>query len=102
VILSGNTLYGTTWTGGSSGKGTVFSLSFRPTLTLMPAETNVLLSWPTNYAGFDYTGYTLQCTTNLGSSAVWTTNSPGPVVIGGQCTVTNPITGSQQFYRLRQ
>ena len=28
------------------------------------------------------------------------TNSPAPVVIGGQNTVTNPITGPQQFFRL--
>src|ERR1035437_5768337 len=27
LILSGNTLYGTAWSGGSSGYGTVFSLS---------------------------------------------------------------------------
>jgi hypothetical protein len=53
--------------------------------------------WPTNYAGF-----TLQSTTNLGSSAVWTTNSSPPVVIGGQNVVINAISGRQQFYRLSQ
>ncbi len=56
--------------------------------------------WPV--AGFDYTGYTLQSTTNLVSPAVWSTNSPAPVVINGQNTVSNPITGAQQFYRLVQ
>jgi hypothetical protein len=60
------------------------------------------LSWPANVAGFDYTGYTLQSTTNLVSPVVWSTNSPTPVVIAGQNTVTNPITGAQQFYRLVQ
>jgi hypothetical protein len=60
------------------------------------------LRWPTNNAGYDYTGFTLQSTTNLGSPAVWSTNSPAPVVIGGQNTVTNPITGAQKFYRLVQ
>jgi hypothetical protein len=42
----------------------------------------------------------LQSTTNLVSPVVWSTNSPAPVVIADQNTVTNPITGAQQFYRL--
>jgi uncharacterized repeat protein (TIGR03803 family) len=101
LILAGNTLYGTTQNGGSSGNGTVFSLSFTPQMTIIPSATNLILTWPTNYAGFDYTGYTLQSTTNLGSP-VWTTNSPTPVVVNGQNTVTNPISGTQEFYRLSQ
>jgi uncharacterized repeat protein (TIGR03803 family) len=95
LILSGSTLYGT-------AGGTVFNLSFRPQLTITPSGTNVILSWPTNVAGFDYTGYTLESTTNLASPAVWSTNSPVPVVIAGQNTATNSITGAQQFYRLGQ
>jgi hypothetical protein len=68
-----------------------------PQLTIIPSGANVILAWPTNAAVF-----TLQSTTNLGSSAVWTTNSPAPVVVNGQNTVTNPISGAQQFYRLSQ
>ncbi len=60
------------------------------------------MTWPANVAGFDYTSYTLQSATNFVSPAVWSTNSPAPVVIAGQNTVTNPITGPQQFYRLVQ
>src|SRR6266481_4842614 len=60
----------------------------------------IVLTWPTNVAGNDYTGYTLQSTTNLVSPVVWSTNSPAPVVIAGQNTVTNPINGPQQFFRL--
>jgi len=103
LILSGNTLYGTAGHGGNSGNGTVFSLSFRPQLTIIPSGVppgGIILSWPTNVAGFDYTGYTLQSTTNLFSPASWFTNSPLPVIINGQNTVTNPITGPQQFFRL--
>src|SRR6266705_334972 len=55
LILSGNTLYGTALGGGSSGAGTVFSLSFRPQLTIVRSGPNVILTWPTNVAGFDYT-----------------------------------------------
>ena len=99
MILSGNTLYGTANGGGSSGNGTVFSLTLPgpPQLTIIPSGPYVILTWPTNAAGF-----TLQSTTNLVSPAVWTTNSPAPVVVNGQNTVTNPISGAQQFYRLSQ
>jgi uncharacterized repeat protein (TIGR03803 family) len=102
LILCGNTLYGTTYSGGTYGDGTVFSLSFRPQLSAIPSETNLIISWPTNYAGFDYTGYTLQSTTNLGSSVVWTTNSLAPVILNGRNTVTNPVSGTQQFFRMSQ
>jgi uncharacterized repeat protein (TIGR03803 family) len=99
LILSGNTLYGVTSEGNPSGFGTVFSLSFQPQLTVVSSGTNVSLSWPTNFAGIDYTGYTLQSTTNLGSSAIWTTDLPAPVVVNGQDTVTIRISGTQRFFR---
>jgi len=100
LVLSGNTLYGTTSLGGSSGNGTVFSITLPvslPQLTITPAGTDVVLTWPTNA-----TGYTLQSTTTLGSSAIWTAVAPAPVVINGQNTMTNPLSGTQQFYRLSQ
>jgi hypothetical protein len=71
--------------------------SFPPLLTLTPYGANVILTWPTNAVGFS-----LQSTTNLGSPAAWSTNSPAPVVMGGQNVVTNPISGDQKFYRLKQ
>jgi hypothetical protein len=58
------------------------------------APPNVILTWPTNVSGF-----TLQSTTNLVPSA-WSTNSPLPDIVNGQFTVTNAISGTQQFYRL--
>ena len=100
LILSGNTLYGTASDGGSSGNGTVFSLTLPPSAAATDHHSfrpNVILTWPTNAAGF-----TLQSTTNLVSPAVWTTDSPAPVVVNGQNTVTNPISGTQQFFRLSQ
>jgi len=104
LLFSGNTVYGTALNSGiAGGNGTVFSISFPgPQLTITPSGTNMILSWPANVAGFDYTGYTLQSTTNLGSPSVWGTNSPTPVVVNGQNTVTSPISGAQQFYRLVQ
>src|SRR5439155_24179086 len=97
LILSGNTLYGTAFYGGGSGNGTVFGIFIQPQLTIIPSGPYVILTWPTNYAGF-----TLQSTTNLGSSAVWPTVFPRPVVIGGQNVVINTVSGTQQFYRLSQ
>jgi hypothetical protein len=83
----------------------VFSVSFAPQLTITSSglpPSGIILSWPTFVAGFDCTGYRLQSTTNPVSSAVWSTNSPAPVVIAGRSTVTNPIAGPRQFYRLVQ
>jgi uncharacterized repeat protein (TIGR03803 family) len=103
LLLSGNTLYGTASGGGTYGNGTVFSLSLGsvsappPQLTIIPSGADVILTWPTDAAGF-----TLQSTTNLVSPAVWTTVSPAPVVVNGQNAVTNPSSGPQKFFRLSQ
>ena len=99
LTLSGNTLYGTANGGGRFGDGTVFSLSFPPKLAIIPSGPYAILTWPTNYAGFDYSGYSLESTTNL-VSPVWATNSSLPLVVNGQNTVTNLITGTQRFFRL--
>jgi sugar lactone lactonase YvrE len=69
-----------------------------PQLTINAVGGNVILAWPTNA-----TGFTLQSATDLGSSAVlWTAVSPAPAIVNGQFTVTNPITGTQRFFRLTQ
>jgi uncharacterized repeat protein (TIGR03803 family) len=109
LVLLGSTLYGTAIQGGSSsipgvnaGSGTVFSLVappqlIPPQLTITPAVGNVILTWSTNF-----TGFSLQSTTNLISPTLWSSVSPDPVVVNGQYTVTNPISGARQFYRLSQ
>jgi uncharacterized repeat protein (TIGR03803 family) len=100
VVLSGNTLYGTTATGGSIGLGTLFSISLParpPQLTITLAAGNVVLTWPTNAIGF-----ALQSTPNVGSGAIWSTNLAAPVVVNGQNAVTNTISGALQFFRLSQ
>jgi len=100
-VLWGNTLYETTAAGGSSGSGTVFSLTFPPPqLNIIVSATNVVLTWPATHAGFSYASYALQSTTNLASPAFWAANTPAPVVRNGQNTVASPITGDEQFYRL--
>lgn len=98
LLLSGNTLYGTTVNGGTNGFGTLFSLTLPPPqMTIIQSSTNVILTWPT-YAP----EITLQSTTNLLPPAVWNTNLPSPVLVGGMNTVTNPISGQANFFRLSQ
>ena len=101
LTLSGSTFYGAAGGGGNYGFGTLFSLSFSPRLTIGASGSNVVLSWPANVAGFDYSGFTLQSTTNLGSP-VWSANLPAPVVVNGLNTVTNLISGTKRFFRLSQ
>jgi uncharacterized repeat protein (TIGR03803 family) len=104
LILSGNTLYGTALYGGISTVGTVFSLSFRPQLTIAPSGTNVILSWPLSYAGFSYGGYYLEETANLGSPDTWISvvDTNLPVFVNGRIQVTRPMLGPQWSYRLRR
>jgi uncharacterized repeat protein (TIGR03803 family) len=92
LVLSGNALFGTTSYGGSSGNGTVFSLSFAPTLTIVYSETNVILRWPLNDAGFDFSNFYLQSAPSL--TGVFT-NIPS-----AQSSYTNVIIGAAQFFRL--
>jgi uncharacterized repeat protein (TIGR03803 family) len=106
LILSGSTLYATAGAVGSLGNGssfngTVFSLSFAPRLTIIPSRGNTVLSWPTNYAGFDYSGHTLESTASLGSPT-WLINLPAPAAVNGQKTVWVPVTGTQRFFRLKE
>jgi uncharacterized repeat protein (TIGR03803 family) len=100
LVLSGTTLYGSANSGGASGYGSIFSLTVPaapPQLTITPAGTNVILTWSTNI-----TGFVLQSTTNLASLAIWLPVFPGPAIVNGQNTVTNQISGTQQYYRLSQ
>ncbi|HUA39317.1 MAG TPA: hypothetical protein VMA35_13075 [Candidatus Sulfopaludibacter sp.] len=66
------------------------------TLNIQVVGNNAILSWPTNFPAFY-----LASSTNLGPVAVWNTNLPSPAIVNGQNVVTNPITGSQQFFRLQ-
>jgi formylglycine-generating enzyme required for sulfatase activity len=65
-------------------------------LSIALAGNQVVISWPAAAVNCF-----LQSTTNL-SPAAWSNVSAAPVVISGQYTVTNPISGTQQFYQLSQ
>ncbi len=97
LVISGNVLYGTTSFGGLNSDGTVFSLSVLPQIGIVRSGTNVILTWPTNA-----TGFALEFTTNLATTAHWTTNPIAPVILNGQYALTNSTSGKQKFFRLQQ
>jgi hypothetical protein len=67
----------------------------QPPLTLVYARTNVILMWPTNFSGF-----TLQSTTNFVPPAIWAPVSSTVVVVSTNNVVTNDISSNLKFYRL--
>jgi hypothetical protein len=92
------------WNGQSSGPNDTANNFFISSMTIAGLTLNIqlvganaVLSWTTNVPGFY-----LASSTNVGPSAVWNTNLPLPVVVNGQNVVTNPIAGTQQFFRLQQ
>ena len=102
LILSGNALYGTAVYGGSSDDGTVFRLSLPlPQLTINPSGTNVILTWPTNGIGINYSGFTLQYINNL-SSGSWSNITSGITTIGTNYLFTNSVNSNASFFRLMQ
>ncbi len=79
-----------------SQSGPVLTMTVTSDPSDAQAPSSIILTWPTTTNG----GFTLQSTTNLGSPMVWANVSNAPVVVNGQYTVTNIISGSQQFFRL--
>jgi hypothetical protein len=67
-----------------------------PTLSIAVSVSNVILSWPSSTDS----GYGLQSTTNL-ASPNWLSAGTS-VVVGTNNVVTNSISGSAQFYRLKK
>ena len=72
------------------------TLSDTPQVAIGISGTNAVLAWPTNA-----NGYVLESTTNPASASSWVTNFTSPVVINGKNTVTNRMTDSQLYFRLK-
>jgi hypothetical protein len=68
-----------------------------PSLQAQMSGGNLILSWPMSSQNFS-----LQTTTNLADPNSWQTLTNVPAIVNLQNTVTNPIVGSQGFYRLIQ
>jgi hypothetical protein len=74
-----------------------FSTSLPPSLQALGTGGNLMLSWPMSAQSFN-----LQTTTNLTDPNSWLTLTNVPAIVNLQNTITNPIVGSQGFYRLIQ
>jgi hypothetical protein len=68
-----------------------------PSLKARPNGNELILSWPTNAAGF-----TLQSTLDLTLPVIWIDSTSVPGVIGARFTLTNTTSGGAQLYRLRK
>ncbi len=80
---------------GGSNSPPVLAVTVNPAGSGAAPPNSIVLTWPATNSGF-----TLQSTTNLVAPIVWANVSLGPVVVNGQFTVTNTISGAQQFFRL--
>ena len=68
-----------------------------PTLQAQVLSGGLIVSWPLSAQNVS-----LQTTTNLADPNSWTTLTNVPAIVNLQNAITNPISGSQGFYRLIQ
>jgi uncharacterized repeat protein (TIGR03803 family) len=97
LMLSGSTIYGMTYYGGTNNEGVVFALSNLPpapppSLTIIYANNQAIVSWPSSVSG-----WTLQTNNQLAAGA-WG-NYSGPIISN---TITNSPTKGNLFFRLKQ
>jgi uncharacterized repeat protein (TIGR03803 family) len=98
LTLVSNILYGTTANGGSSGLGTIFSITLPgspPRLTINRSVNSLTLAWPTNAAGFQ-----LESATDLLTNTAWQRVANPIIMVGDQNTVTTDISSNAKFFRL--
>jgi uncharacterized repeat protein (TIGR03803 family) len=95
LVLLGNSLYGTTASGGCQGNGTVFTIALGPVsviaplLTIIPSGANVIVTWPPNS-----TMAVLQSAPAI--------SGPFTDIPCATCPYTNAAVGPQRFYRLNR
>jgi uncharacterized repeat protein (TIGR03803 family) len=101
LLLIGNSLYGTTFSGGPGSAGTVFGLS----IATSPATiTNIVLNSDhtvmISFVGAPDSTNIIQATTNIGSPTVWLNVSTNVADSTGAWYFTdNTATNSSRFYR---
>jgi uncharacterized repeat protein (TIGR01451 family) len=95
-VVVGGTCYVTNALTGPSKFYRLSNQPLPPSLTVMLVPiNNIVLLWPTTASGF-----TLQSTTNLQGTTLWTSVTNTPVVVGSNYAVTNTTSGNRRFYRL--
>jgi hypothetical protein len=78
---------------GHSGQSLPFNVLAAPKLTIKALSNSVVLSWPTNAVGFNL----VQSSTLFN----WTNVPVTPFTVGGNYTVTNLLSATNTYYRLR-
>jgi probable HAF family extracellular repeat protein len=68
-----------------------------PVLAVRARQANLILSWPTNTAGF-----TLQSAPGLNPPVDWTDWTSPPAIVGAEFSVTNQALEGARFYRLKK
>lgn len=69
-----------------------------PSILIRLSGGNLIIHWPSNA-----TGFSLESTPNLGPTAAWTTvNMSSATDQGGQKSLTLPLQGVSQYYRLKK
>jgi hypothetical protein len=81
----------------SGGQFTVAVSGNSVALQAQPSLNSIILAWPIGSFGFQ-----LQSTPSLSPPVAWLDSTNAPTAIGEQFMVTNPISGSAQFYRLNR
>ena len=70
---------------------------YKPALSVQESGTNVVVSWPTNYAD----GFILESANSLKLGSLWATSSIPEQVLGANYVVTNGLAkGTNVFFRL--
>jgi uncharacterized repeat protein (TIGR03803 family) len=95
--VSGNSLFGTSESGGELAWGTVYRVSWgveQPLLAITSSGNHVVLAW--NEAG----SFRLESAPNLGLPNSWSTVNQVATTNSGQISVTVPTTNGSQFFRL--
>ena len=103
LAVSGSRLYagGTFTMAGTnvSAFAAMANLPVPPTLSIIAEGANMVVTWPDAADGYT-TGYTLESANNLVPPVATADQSMPQIIFGGLNVITNPITGSQQFFRL--
>jgi hypothetical protein len=82
-------------TAGGNSLG-ISGVGILPVLISASQSDKLVLSWPANAVGF-----TLVYATDLPATS-WATSSPSPLIVNGVYTVTNTMSGSSKYYRLKR
>jgi hypothetical protein len=95
MAYNGSLMVNSDATAGGNSLG-ISGVGILPVLISASQSDKLVLSWPANAVGF-----TLVYATDLPATS-WATSSPSPLIVNGVYTVTNTMSGSSKYYRLKR